>query len=270
MLVIGEKINSIIPSVREMVKVRDKRLLQKLALDQIEQGARALDVNVDDTERADPETSKGNVMWAIKTVQEVTSVPLMVDSADPRVLAAGLCAYDFSKGKPFLNSLNENNKEQVVEFLLKYKCNVVVLVDLRAEKTVKERVETARVLKAYLEEKGVVSERIYVDAAVGTVGVNPRSALRVIKSIKKIKKELGLKGVCAPSNVSFGLPNRKLLNEVFISMLKEAGIDAVIANPKNVSVRVPTEAFKAASLVLRGKDRRMKQYRVYLKNSKNP
>lgn len=266
MLVAGEKINSIIPSVQRIIKERDGGTLQKLALDQVKLGAKVLDINTDDTEMANPEMSRENIRWAIRVIQEATNIPLMIDSADFRVLAAGLEVYDFSKGTPFLNSLNERNKEEVVELLLNYKCKVVVLVDMRATKTVEEKIEATKELKAYLQEKNIDPERIYVDPAVSSIGFDSQGALRIIETIKRVKKELGLKSICAPSNVSYGVPGRKLLNTAFIKMLKRAGIGAIIADPKDASAKISREDLKAAKEVLKGEDKRLKNYLKYLRD----
>jgi len=264
MIIIGEKINTIIPSVKDIVKGKKVEALQKLAQEQIAAGATMLDVNVEDLETASTERSIENIKWAIKAIQEIPFVPLVIDSPNPQVMKAGLEIYDFCQSKPILNALAEKNKEEVAKLVFEYDCGLIVLIDTTAQKNVEEKVINAKKFLENLRENNISLQNIYIDPGVAPIGVNSRAALDCIDTIKRVKTELKLKTVSAPSNISYGFNKRSPMNRVFIKMLEEVEIDALICNPRDVGVKLSQETFEVVYQALMGRDRRFKAYRRYL------
>lgn len=263
MLVIGEKINTSRQSVEKAVKERNKEFIQNLARQQLDQGADVLDINVGSPYR---EQNQADMKWLTKAVQEISISPLCLDNPDPEVLLTGCEVYNFEKARrPILNSAAPDRAEAISNLLQKYPSQVIALVS--EKESIKEKSELARFMASSLGNS-VPREDIFIDVGVKSIGVDSGQALLVVEAVQKIK-ELGLKTICAPSNISFGFTGaRRLLNQVFIKTLQEFGIDAVICNPVDIGAQLSPEDLEVTRRALEGKDRRFKEYRKYLKEKR--
>ena len=229
MLIIGEKLNSARKQVREMIENRDVKAIQDLARNQVEGGAEMLDVN----SSAASGDKEENMEWLVKTVQEAVDVPLCIDSPNAEEIEKGLEAHNWDKGKALINSITgEKEKiERLLPAIIKYKCAVAALVmDERGiPDNSKTRVEIAEKLIKVLTDAGVPLKDIFIDPLVVPIGTGDKNGLITMKTIRSVKEaHPEVKIVTGLSNISYGLPERKLINQVFMILTMSCGMDAVI------------------------------------------
>ena len=257
MLIIGEKINSSRKDIKEMVKNKNKEFIQELAQKQVEGGAQMLDLNIGTIRKGEPEDMK----WLIKTVQEAVDVPLCIDSPNHEAIEAGLEVYDWRKGKALINSVTAEREKMELIFPLvkKYKCSVVALtMDERGiPQDSKERFKIADELIRALTNKGIPMEDIYIDPLTLPVSANIQNSNTVLETLKRIKDlHPEVKTIIGLSNISYGLPERKLVNQSFVVLAVASGLDAVILDSTDQKIMA---LIKATNLLL-GKDEFCGQY----------
>ena len=231
MLIIGETINASITSVANAISARDEEFIANLARRQVEAGAHMLDINAGAGMRDETE----DILWLIRTVQKTVDIPLVLDSSNPEVLPA---AYPECKQRPMLSSitLEPHSMEVLLPFIKENDCSVLGMCigETEMPKTAEEVFELAKALITKTGEAGLKPNDLYIDVAVMAIAASTRAAQKVMDSIKLIKEyQPEVNTVCAVSNVSFGLPKRKLLNRTFISMLAGAGADAFIVDVRD-------------------------------------
>jgi len=257
MLIIGEKINSSRKDIKEMVENKNKEFIQELAQKQVEGGAQMLDLNIGTIRKGEPEDMK----WLIKTVQEAVDVPLCIDSPNHEAIEAGLEVYDWRKGKALINSVTAEREKMKLIFPLvkKYKCSVVALtMDERGiPQDSKERFKIADELIRALINKGIPTEDIYIDPLTLPVSANIQNSNTVLETLKRIKDlHPEVKTIIGLSNISYGLPERKLVNQSFVVLAVASGLDAVILDSTDQKIMA---LIKATNLLL-GKDEFCGQY----------
>lgn len=257
MLIIGEKINSSRKDIKEMVENKNKEFIQELAQKQVEGGAQMLDLNIGTIRKGEPEDMK----WLIKTVQEAVDVPLCIDSPNHKAIEAGLEVYDWRKGKALINSVTAEREKMKLIFPLvkKYKCSVVALtMDERGiPQDSKERFKIADELIRALTNKGIPMEDIYIDPLTLPVSANIQNSNTVLETLKRIKDlHPEVKTIIGLSNISYGLPERKLVNQSFVVLAVASGLDAVILDSTDQKIMA---LIKATNLLL-GKDEFCGQY----------
>jgi len=258
MLFIAEKINASIPSVKRILEQKDAAGLIELAESQAAAGADYVDVNVG-TGSGGQQDEIEAMQWAVNCIQEKIEVTLCIDSADPKVLAAGLAARD---GRPALiNSTKGSDKyiEAVVPLAAEYKAPLVGLAmdEEGIPKTVDRRVAACEKIADACTKTGVPLENLYFDPLVLPVSTDVQQGLVTLETIRAIKKALPQsKTVMALSNVSFGLPKRKIFNTAFFHMAIFAGLDGAILN---VLDRELVGAAKTAEAIM-GRDRHCRKY----------
>ncbi len=252
--VIGERINPTGKKLlKEALKSEDLIYIEKEALDQVKAGADILDVNV-----GLPEIDEKTMMEkAVRHISAVTDAPLQIDSADPGVLeaAARIC-----NGKPILNSVNGKQEvmDKVFPIVKKYGTNVIALTldDKGLPADEQERLEIAKRIMQEAEKYGIGRERILLDCLTLTVSADQNAGTDTLKAVKKGREQFGVNTVLGISNVSFGLPNRKLINQAFLTMALEAGLSLPIIDPSVPEFMDAVRAFEALS----GKDEDCKEY----------
>lgn len=252
--IIGERIN---PTGKKRFKEallnNDIDYILNQAIEQVEAGAEILDVNVG----LPGIDEKEMMVKVIKELQAVVDVPLQIDSTIPEVIEAALRVYN---GKPIVNSVNgeENSMDAILPLIEKYGACVVCLTldENGIPKKAEDRVAIAKKVLDRSLEMGIKKENLFVDCLTLTASAEQDGVKETLKAVETIKKELGLKTVLGVSNISFGLPNRELVNHVFLTMALERGLDFPIMNPNVVSM---TGAFRAFKL-LAGYDRDCADY----------
>lgn len=233
--IIGERIN---PTGRKALAAEmAEGNLQRVADDavaQVEAGAAILDVNAGVPMVDEPAL----LAEVIKLVQSLTDVPLCIDSSVMDALARGLEVY---QGKALVNSVNgeEERLEGVLPLVKKHDAAVIGLVmdESGIPETPDLRLRVAKKILERAQDHGIGPENVVIDPLVLPVGASPQAGRIVLETLRLVKAELGVNTVCGASNISFGLPNRPLLNAAFLSMTVAAGITAVIANPTDESSR---------------------------------
>ena len=214
------------------------------AIEQINAGADILDVNV-----GLPEIDEKSMMvTTIKALQGIVDVPLQIDTTNPEVLEAALRIYN---GKPIVNSVNgeDVSLSSVLPLVKKYGAAVVGLtLDKNGiPKKAEERFEIAKRILSKALEIGIPREDIYIDCLTLTASAEQEAVMETLKALKMVKDQRGLKTVLGVSNISFGLPNRELINHNFLTMALTYGLDLPIINPNSESMTGAVRAFKLLS-----------------------
>jgi 5-methyltetrahydrofolate corrinoid/iron sulfur protein methyltransferase len=230
MIIIGEKLNGSIPSMAQAIADRDEARIRDLAKKQADAGADFIDVCASVKEN-EVETLK----WMIDLVQDVTDVPIAVDSPDPRACVAAL---PFCKKPGLLNSVSmEGDKVDVVFPAIAdtpWECVALLCDDTGIPQTAEKRLQVFEALMERAKEYDIDPSRFHIDPLIEMLctaedGVN--MVLEVIREIKKRYPTIHVTG--AVSNVSFNLPCRKLVNQGFVVMARNAGMDSAILDPLN-------------------------------------
>ena len=251
-VIIGERIN---PTGRKKLtaalKEGDLSIVKKEALEQVEAGAAILDCNVnaagvDDTKLL-PE--------AVKIIMDTVDAPICIDSPNPDALEVALKVY---KGKPLVNSVSgeTHSLERVLPLIKEYGAAVIGLAqdDEGIPKTAEKRVEVAYKIAEAADKIGIPREDIVIDVMTYAIGAEAKAGRDVLDALRRIRAELGLNMTMGASNVSFGMPDRALLNSAWIAMVIDAGGTALIADAAKV---MPTVL--SADLIL-GRDRFARRY----------
>ena len=248
LLIVGERINPTgKKALQEEIKQGKKDLVLRLALEQKQNKADLLDVNV-----GVPGIDEvGALTEIVKALSLKNSLPLVLDSANPKALEAALRIYP---GRALLNSisLEKEKMEILLPCAKRYGAMVIVLPVASAElpKTALARLKLCKEFIAQAEAYGLSKEDLIADALTMTISANPQAALTTLETIRLYRQELGLRTIIGLSNLSFGLPERNLLNAFFLSQAVAAGLNLVIAN---VNEELILKA-RLASDLLAGKD----------------
>jgi len=260
LLIVGEKINTSRKLVQKAVKQKDEGFIRRLARSQQQGGANMIDVNCGTFIDDEPELMR----WLTELVQEETNLPACIDSPNPEAIRAAL---EVHKGKPLINSISGEKERYnaIVPLVGEYDCDIVALtmddtVGIPADTDTRMRI--ASELIQSLDREGIDIGRVYIDPLIQPVSTDSNNGRIALETIRRLKLEFPkVHVICGLSNISFGLPERKLLNEAFLAMAIAAGMDAVIMDP--TEWRMP--ALVAAGEVLSGADpycgRYLKAYR---------
>lgn len=227
-VLIGERIN---PSgnkrLAEALRKGNWEVVRNIALAQVKAGADIIDVNVS-THGVD---EVALLPEAVQVLTNTVRVPLCIDSANPAALEAALKVY---KGKALINSVTgeDHSLEKVLPLAREHKAAVIGLVQDNAgvPKDKEQRVSAAHKIVTQAEQNGIPREDIIIDCLVCAVGADTSSGPEVIKAISQVRAELGVNQTLGASNVSFGLPDRDLLNNAFIALCIGAGVTCLIAD----------------------------------------
>lgn len=248
MLIIAERINSSRKQIAQAIAAGDRAFIQAEAKAQMLAGANYIDVNAGTFvgEEAD------KLKWIVETVQEVTELPLSIDSPDPAVIRAMM---PLVRKTPMINSitLEASRIEGILPLVVEHRTKIIALcqaADAPSE-TADQKVELAGTLVERLTAAGVDRDDLYIDPLVYPLSTNPKSAAATLDAIGAIMKGFpGVHTVCGLTNVSYGLPARKLINRAFLAAAIARGLDAAIIDPTD---KLLFAMLKAATLVA-GKD----------------
>lgn len=249
MLIVGELINTSRSRIREAFETKDAAYIQEIARGQVEAGADYLDVNCGTRVFDEVESME----WLVNTVQEAVAAPLCIDSPNPKAIAAGLALAH--NGQPMVNSISAEQErfEQVLPLVQKYNSKVVALCmdDGGIPETAEDRLEVSKKLVENLVAAGVEPDHIYLDPLIKPLGVNHLYGLEVLDTVQFLRERYpAIHFVCGLSNISYGLPERKLLNRTFMVMNMARGMDAFILDPLDKTIM----SMFAAAKVLAGHD----------------
>jgi cobalamin-dependent methionine synthase I len=228
MFIIGELINSTRKRVREAVLARNADYIREVAIKQQQAGAQMLDVN-----GGVPGQETECLMWLVGVVKEAVDLPLCLDSNEPEVLRAAL---PLVGGSVMINSVNdeEGRVETMLPLLREYKAKVIALCMGPAgpPKGLEDRLAAGSRVVDRLTGGGIALDDIYIDPCVLPLSTGQQHGVAVADAIGELMTRYpGIHSSVGLSNVSFGLPVRKLLNESFLLLLMSRGLDAAILDP---------------------------------------
>ena len=234
LLVIGELINSTRKRVGQAIGDRDERYIRGIAQRQREAGADVIDLNAGQSMDRELE----DLLWLIDVVEDElrSNVRLGIDTSDPDVMKAAIAKCSAS---PLMNSIsNEPSKKPLIEMAGECGCDVIGLAmgEAGMPRTADDRVRETAALVEKCEAAGVDRDKLYVDLICMSVASSSEQGREVLAAIRRVVDELSVKPLVAVSNVSFGLPNRRLLNRAFLSMLIEAGLAGAILDPTDPAI----------------------------------
>ena len=255
MLIIGELINTSRKAVKPAVEQRDTAFIQDLALKQVKSGAHYVDINCGTMVHDEVETME----WLVRTVQEVVSAPVCIDTPRTEAMESGLAAV--KNGQPMVNSITAEKERYalVLPLVLKYKAKVIALCmdDQGIPQSAEHRIAIVRNLISDLTGAGVPEDDIYIDPLVTPISTGDGFGLDVLETVRFIRKEYPrVHAACGLSNVSYGLPNRKVINQAFMIQTMGTGMDAYILDPLDKAMM----GFVYASQALLGQDSFCMQY----------
>jgi len=247
-VVIGERINrSGRKRLAESLAQGEMSLVRQEALAQVEAGAQVIDINVSavdvDEERTLP--------LAVQTTAEAVDVPICIDTANHKALRAALAV---CPGKPLVNSVTGEGAslEAVLPLVKEHGCAVIGLCmdEEGIPKEAQRRLEVAKKIVAAAEAYGIPPEDVIIDPLAMTVGADHTAGVVTLEAISLIRMNLGVNITLGGSNISFGLPERSLINRSFLAMAMAAALTCAILDPLDIEIRKTI----AACDLLMGKD----------------
>lgn len=261
--IIGERIN---PTGKKLFKEalikNNIDYVLKEAILQVEAGANILDVNV-----GLPDIDEKKMMTkVVKEIQSILDVPLQIDSNKAHVIEGALRVYN---GKAIVNSVNGDNKvlDEILPMVKKYGAAVIGLTldEKGIPKTAEERLTIAEKILKRAEEHGIEKEDVYIDCLTLTAAAQQKDVMETLRAVTLVREKLKVNTVLGVSNVSFGLPNRTLLNKTFLGASLMAGLTLPIINPLDDDTMDIIRAYR----VLSGEDLDSKKYLSYYGVEKN-
>ncbi|MCQ2407939.1 MAG: homocysteine S-methyltransferase family protein [Oscillospiraceae bacterium] len=243
--IIGERIN---PTGKKRMKQalldHDFDYLRSEAISQTESGADILDVNV-----GTPGINEAEVLpQAVQAILEVTDLPLQLDSSDPAALEAALRIYP---GKPIVNSVNGKAESlaTVLPLVKHYGASIVGLTldENGIPQTAAERFCIGKRILDEAQKLGIPKEDVYLDCLTLTASTGANGPAETLSAVRRVREELELQTVLGVSNISFGLPNRPLINRNFLCMALQNGLTLPIMNPMAEGMTDTVRAFRMLS-----------------------
>lgn len=257
-VIIGERIN---PTGRkklaEEMRAGDFSRVERDALAQVAAGAHILDVNVGISSVEPDKVEPDLMVKVIELIQSITDIPLCLDSSVAPALIAGIKA---AHGRPIVNSVTgeEERLERILPVVAEYDVPVIAITNdesgISYDPTV--RFGIAKKIVERAESYGIKREDVLVDPLAMPVGAVGTAGADLFALVRMVREELGCNTVCGASNISFGMPNRKLINSAFVAMAIAAGMTSAITNPLETEIR---NAIYAAD-VLMGHDENAMRY----------
>lgn len=249
MIIISERINGLFASVAKAIDKQDSKSIQDLALKQVECGAEMLDINTGPGREDAPAVME----WLVRTVQDVTDLPLSLDTPGAKTMEAGLKA---CKNRVVMNSTTAECKrmERFFPLCKEYGTEIICLaMDERGvPNDAQSRAEMAMLMMTTAMEYDIMPDRLYLDPLILPVGVAQDQPKKVIQALQLFQtlNDPPPRTVVGLSNVSNQTKERSLLNETYLAMLMGAGLTAAICDPEDEKLM---EIMKAGQVLLNEK-----------------
>ncbi|TGE31825.1 methyltetrahydrofolate cobalamin methyltransferase [Desulfosporosinus sp. Sb-LF] len=230
MFIVGELINASRKAIRAAIETQDTVAIQKVAVDQLEAGANYIDVNAGIFVGKEADYLK----WLVEIVQEATEgAPCCIDSPDPKAIEKALSVH---KGVAMINSISlEKERYKALLPLIagtEHKVVALCMSDEGMPETTDARLSIADKLINGLVQNNIPMDNIFVDPLVQPVSTKDAFGIEFLEAVEKIMTTYkGVHTMCGLSNISYGLPIRKLLNQSFAVMAIDRGLDGLIINP---------------------------------------
>lgn len=254
MIIIGEKINGTIPSVKKAIEEKDEKIIHALAVRQADAGADYIDVCAGTTPEIEVETLK----WLMSIVQDATDKPLCIDSPNPRTIET---VFGYARKPGIINSVSlEGDKCEVIYPLIQgtdWQVIALTCDNKGIPSDVKTRIDITEALVERAEKYGITPDRIHIDPLVIALATDNQSLIKFIETMKIIKaKYNNIKITSGLSNISFGMPLRRVINQTFLTLAIYAGMDSAIMDPCNRDMMATLLATEA----LLGRDRYCRKF----------
>ena len=254
-----------IPHIGQACRNKDMNYIRWAIKNQELHGAHIIDLCVDEMS-VYPEERFEWMTWLVRTAQSITDAVVSIDSSDPATIRAGLEAHDGTKGRPAINSVNLEAGRQILVEMAKER-NAILFANASGTKgmpqNAEQRVENLQGCMALMDSGGIPMDDRYLDPLVFPIGAGPDFGghyLDAVRHIRAMYPKVHIFG--GHSNVSFGLPDRKLLNFTFVALSVVAGCDALMIDP----IMNPSRQFNDfmfAANALTGKDEYSVKYLKY-------
>lgn len=254
MIIVGELINASRKAMATAIERRDRKQIQEIARRQAENGADYIDINAGVFVGQEADYLK----WLVTTVQEAVETPCCIDSPDPAAIEAAL---ELHRGTAMLNSisLEKDRYDTLMPIVAGTGLKIIALCmsDEGMPETTAARLEIADQLINGLVNNNVPLGNIYVDPLVQPISTNQEFGVAFLEAIEEIMARFeGVHTICGLSNISYGLPQRALLNQTFMAMAIGRGLDGAIVDPLNRRMMATIYAAEA----LAGRDEYCEQY----------
>ncbi len=231
MIIIGELINGTRKRIKEAIASRDEKYIADLAVKEAEAGADFIDCNPGTV----GEQEAKDMQWLVETIQAATDKPISFDSPNPEAIQRGLATYS-GAAMPMINSvtLEPGSIEKMLPIVLEAKVNVVALAlgEGGMPTQAGQREEVAIRLIDRLVAGGIDPQQIFVDPVIAPLSTQTEVGQHILQAIAAIRDYCPECHItCGLSNISFGLPNRQLMNRAFVGPAMQAGLDSVVMDP---------------------------------------
>ena len=258
MLIIGEKINGTLKGIAAAINIRDAEAIAAAVRGQDQAGADVIDVNAG-TGKTQAAAEIEDMKWLVEVVRKATSKPLAIDSENSEVIAAGLKLVHGPT--PWINSASAAPARLESMLALAQGTGgpiIALCMDEKGIPTSREgRLNAAERIYLAAREKDIKPECLYFDPLVMPICANDKAGAMNLELISSIKTRFpGARTVVGLSNISFGLPQREVVNHTFLTLCLQAGLDAAIMDPTRVNTLM---ALRAADAIL-GHDRICRRY----------
>ncbi len=243
MIVIAERINCTRKRIKKATEERNAAFIAKEVKKQVDAGATFIDVNA----ATAPETEVESMRWLMEVVQAATDLPVAVDSANPEAMKLGLELH--KNGRPIVNSITgeADRIESILPLAAEHKTYLVALTmgDAGMPETNADRIKALEGIVAKTDAAGIAREDIFVDPLIRPISTNQSHAMDCVEMIQKIKTDFGCKTTGGFSNVSFGLPKRRIINAAYLAIAVAAGLDSAITDPTEPGLMASVYAAEA-------------------------
>lgn len=248
LIVIGERINTTRGLIANAVKKKDKDKIKKEAKLQIKNGADYLDINCG----VNVEKELDNFLWVLDIVVSNFEADICIDSVNVNVVKEALDAC--GDREIIINSITAEPEryEKILPLVKKYNVNIVALT-METEglpKNIERRLKITENLLKIFDNYNIKKEKVFIDPLVRPISTEPEQPSNFISTLIEIKENFGLKVISGISNVSYGLPNRALLNSHFLTVCIHHGLDAAIMDPSQKYIKPAI----FSSLAISGRD----------------
>jgi len=263
----AERNSFMIPHIAQALRQKDMNYISWAIKNQEKHGAHIIDICVDEMS-VYPEERFEWIKWTVETAQKVTDSIVAIDSSDSNTIYAGLEAHDGTKNRPAINSFNlEDGRQELVPMAKDH--NALLFANASGNAGMPqndvERVENLTTCMNMMDEVGIPMDDRFLDPLVFPIGAGPEFGMHYLDAVKTLREnypEVHLFG--GHSNVSFGLPQRKLVNEVFVFLSIQAGCDAAMIDPV-MNSPVGIEDYMMAANALTGVDEYSMKYLKHIR-----
>ena len=263
----AERNSFMIPHIGQALRQKDMNYIAWAIKNQEAHGANIIDLCVDEMS-VYPEERHEWIKWTVKTAQKITDKIVAIDSSDSTTIYAGLEAHDGSENRPAINSFNlEDGRQDLVPMAREH--NALLFANASGNagmpQNAEERIANLVTCMEMMDKESIPVEDRYLDPLVFPIGAGPEFGGHYLDAVRELREMYPAVHIFGGhSNISFGLPNRKLVNEVFVSLAIVAGCDAMMIDPVMNGVEGLT-AFKFAAEALLGRDEYSMKYLKFIR-----